>query len=124
VTSPPSAPRRIALVLSWATLFLLAWSAPASADIPEGWSDPKPVPVLQDLLFLLGVPLLITLVIFAAVYLPGIVRGESVVPAGAKAEDQWFGGRRDTAELQAARTGADPDASDGGRETGGASGSW
>ena len=61
---------------------------------------------------------------FAAVYLPGIVRGESVAPAGAKSDDQWFGGRRDTAELPAAPSGAVPDASDRGRETGGASGSW
>jgi hypothetical protein len=124
VTSTPSAPRRIALLVASATLFVLAGEAPASADIPEGWSHPKPVPVLHDLLFLVGVPVLITLVIFAAVYLPGIVHGESVAPAGAKADDQWFGGRRDTAELHAAPTGADSDASDGGRETGGASGSW
>jgi hypothetical protein len=47
-----------------------------------------------------------------------------VAPAGARADDQWFGGRRDTAELQAAPTGPDADGSDGGRETGGASGSW
>ena len=107
-----------------ATLLLLAYAGPAAADIPDGWSDPAPVPVLHDLLFLLGIPLLITLAIFAAVYLPGIVRGESVAPAGAKADDQWFGGRRDTAELQSAPTGADVDGSDGDRETGGASGSW
>jgi hypothetical protein len=124
VTSTSSAPRRIGLVASSATLFLLACSGPASADIPDGWSHPTPVPVLHDLLFLLGVPVLITLGILAAVYLPGIVRGESVAPAGAKADDQWFGGRRDTAELHAAPTGAESDASGGGRETGGASGSW
>jgi hypothetical protein len=107
-----------------ATFLLLAYAGPAVADIPDGWSTPKPVPVLHDLLFLLGIPVLITLAIFAAIYLPGIVRGESVAPAGAKADDQWFGGRRDTAELEASPTSADPDGSDGGRETGGASGSW
>jgi hypothetical protein len=47
-----------------------------------------------------------------------------VAPAGARTDDQWFGGRRDTAELQAAPTGPDVDGTDGGRETGGASGSW
>ena len=124
MTSTSSTPRRIAVVVGSATLLLTALAAPASADIPVGWSNPKPVPVLHDLLFLVGVPVLITLVIFAAIYLPGIVRGESVAPAGAKADDQWFGGRRDTAELQAAPTGADPTGADGGRETGGASGSW
>jgi hypothetical protein len=107
-----------------ATLFVLACAGPASADIPEGWSHPKPVPVLHDLLFLLGVPILVTLGIFAAIYLPGIVRGESVAPAGAKTEDQWFGGRRDTAELQAGPSGTDSNAPHVGRETGGASGSW
>jgi hypothetical protein len=124
VTSTSSAPRRVALVVGSATFLLLACSGPATADIPDGWSDPKPVPVLHDLLLLIGVPILITLAIFAAVYLPGIVRGESVAPAGAKSDDQWFGGRRDTAELPAAPSGAVPDASDRGRETGGASGSW
>jgi hypothetical protein len=119
-----STPRRVALVMGSATLFLLACSGSATADIPDGWSHPKPVPVLHDVLFLLGVPILITLVIFAAVYLPGVVRGESVAPAGAKADDQWFGGRRDTAELQAPPAGPDSDGADGGRETGGASGSW
>jgi hypothetical protein len=107
-----------------ATLLLLAFAGPASADIPEGWSDPAPVPVLRDVLLLLGIPVLITLVIFAAIYLPGIVRGESVAPAGARADDQWFGGRRDTAELEAAPTGSSADSPGGGRETGGASGSW
>ena len=124
MTSTSRTPRRIAVVVGSATLLLTALAGPASADIPDGWSDPKPVPVLHDLLLLLGVPVLITLVIFAAVYLPGIVRGESVAPAGAKADDQWFGGRRDAAELQAAPSGADADGADGGRETGGASGSW
>jgi hypothetical protein len=107
-----------------ATLLLLAYAVPAAADIPDGWSHPKPVPVLHDLLFLLGVPVLITVAIFAAIYLPGVVRGESVAPAGARTDDQWFGGRRETTELQTAPTGAETDGSDGGRETGGASGSW
>jgi hypothetical protein len=125
VTSKSRAPRRVALVVGCATLLLMAYAGPAAADIPDGWSDPAPVPVLHDLLLLLGIPVLITIGIFAAVYLPGIVRGESVAPAGAKADDQWFGGRRDTAELQAATpSSADAGAAEGDRETGGASGSW
>ncbi len=124
MTPTSSAPRRLAVVVGAATLLVMAYAGPASADIPVGWSQPKPVPVLHDLLFLLGVPVLITLAIFAAIYLPGIVRGESVAPAGAKTDDQWFGGRRDTAELQAAPTGADTEATGGDRDTGGASGTW
>ena len=58
-----------------------------------------------------GIPLLITLLILAFLYLPGVVRGESVAPAGARADDQWFGGRRDTAELERRRT-VDADGAD------------
>ena len=38
-----------------------------------------------------------------AIYLPGVIRGESVAPAGARADDQWFGGRRDTRRARARR---------------------
>jgi hypothetical protein len=110
-----------------ATILLLAYAGPASADIPDGWSDPKSVPVLHFLLLFVGIPLLITLGILAAVYLPGVVRGESVAPAGVRADDQWFGGRRDTAQLESASTHrADDTTGDdqGDRGTGGAGGSW
>jgi hypothetical protein len=105
-----------------ATILLLAYAGPAAADIPDGWSDPQPVPVLHFLLLFVGIPLLITIGILAAVYLPGVVRGESVAPAGARSDDQWFGGRRDTAELESAST-PRTDA-DGDRDTGGAGGTW
>lgn len=118
-------PRRAALVVGSATLLLAAYAGPAAADIPVGWSDPAPVPVLRDILLLLGVPLLITIGIFAAIYLPAIVRGESVAPAGSRTDDQWFGGRRDTAQLQDGQQPAgELSSSEPGRESGGASGSW
>jgi len=79
---------------------VLAYAGPAAADIPVHWSDPAPVPVLHDLMLFIGIPLLITACIFAAIYLPGIIRGESVAPAGTHTDDQWFGGRRATAELE------------------------
>jgi hypothetical protein len=123
VTPSTQALRRAALVVGSATILLLAYAGPAAADIPDGWSTPKPVPVLHFLLLFVGIPALITLGIVAAIYLPGVVRGESVAPAGVRADDQWFGGRRDTAELQAGPThrtdGAEPE-----RDTGGAGGSW
>jgi len=54
------------------------------------------------------------------------VRGESLAPAGARAEDQWFGGRRDADKALSAgpsgRLGAGEPGST--EETGGASGSW
>ena len=117
-------PRRAALVVGSATLLVLAYAGPAAADIPVGWSNPPPVPVLRDLTIFIGIPLLITAAIFAAIYLPGVVRGESVAPAGARTDDQWFGGRRATAELESSTSGRDADEAESARDTGGASGTW
>ena len=78
------------------------------------------MPVLHFLLLFIGIPLLITLGILAAVYLPGVVRGESVAPAGARSDDQWFGGRRDTAELEPPRRRGPTRTGD----AGGAGGTW
>jgi hypothetical protein len=110
--------------VSSATILVLGYAGPASADIPVGWSDPPSVPVLRELLVFIGIPLLITAVIFAALYLPGIVRGESVAPAGAHTDDQWFGGRRETAELQTSGAAREVEGAETSRDTGGASGTW
>ena len=122
----PQTLRRAALVVGSATILLVAYAGPASADIPDGWSNPPSVNVIRFLLVFVGIPLLITLGIVAAVYLPGVVRGESVAPAGVRADDQWFGGRRDAAELEAAsRSGRDRAVvEDEDHDTGGAGGSW
>ena len=122
--SKSPAPRRAATVVWASAALLLAYAGPVAADVPDGWSDPKPVPVLHDLLVLLGIPLLITIGILAAVYVPGVIRGESVAPPGARSDDQWFGGRRDTAELESGRPSADATSGESGRDTGGASGTW
>ena len=123
MTSKSLAPRRAALVVGSATILVLAYAGPASADIPVGWSNPPPVPVLRDLLVFIGIPLVITLFIFAFVYLPSVRRGESVAPAGARTDDQWFGGRRDTPELES--TPASPNSEDEvPGDTGGAGGTW
>jgi hypothetical protein len=116
--------RRAALVVGCATILLLGYAGPASADVPEGWSDPPPVPVLRDILVLIGIPLLITLFIFAFIYLPGVVRGEAVAPAGSRTDDQWFGGRRDTAELESSSSTSSAEGVEGPGETGGAGGTW
>ena len=79
---------------------------------------------MHDLLLFVGIPLFLTALIFAAIYLPGIVRGESVAPAGAHTDDQWFGGRRAAAELEPATSARDADETEGERDTGGASGTW
>jgi hypothetical protein len=107
-----------------ATILVLGYAGPASADVPVGWSDPPSVPVLHDLLVFVGIPVLITACIFAAIYLPGIVRGEPVAPAGAHTDDQWFGGRRETAELETSGAAREPAESEQPGDTGGASGTW
>jgi len=113
----------VTLVVGWATILLLAYARPAVADVPDGWSHPEPVPVLHFLLLFVGIPLLITLGILVAIYVPGVVRGESVAPAGARSDDQWFGGRRDTAQLETSSA-TSADAPDGDSDTGGAGGTW
>jgi hypothetical protein len=116
VTPTSQALRKASLVVGSATVLVLAYAGPAAADIPDGWSEPKPVPVLHFLLLFVGIPALITLGLMLAIYLPGVVRGESLAPAGARASDQWLGGRRDTARQL--------EAPDGDRDTGGAGGTW
>jgi hypothetical protein len=105
-------------VITVAVALPLTYAAAASADVPEGWSDPDDVSFLNALLVLGGIPVLCIVLLALAVYLPSIVRGESMGPAGARADDAWFGGRRDAERALESRK---PDAGD---DTGGSSGSW
>ncbi len=90
-------------------------AAPASADVPEGWSNPDDVSTLYALLLLGGAPLVLFVVIVVLTYLPAMVRGEKLTPGAA--DDQWFGGPREGAEeLESGATTTE--------ETGGARGSW
>ena len=109
--------RRAALVLpASAVLGLVGLAGPASADVPEGWSNPPDVSVLHALLILAGIPLLLFCVIALLVYLPSMVRGERR-RSGSGAETEWFGGpRKGTSELPA------PDNEES--KAGGASGRW
>lgn len=88
-----------------ATSVLLA--GPASAAVPQGWPAVDPVDPMHVILVLVGIPVLLFVAIFALVYLPSLIRGESVKPGGATVEDQWLGGPRKTSgELAAPDTGA------------------
>jgi hypothetical protein len=101
-------------------------SAPAYADVPEGWSDQtehNSPDALHALGVYVGAPLLLFVLIALAVYVPAMARGEKLLPdhAGSSGpgvpEGQWIGGpRQGVAELPA----ADGDDS----RAGGASGSW
>ncbi|MCW2842703.1 MAG: hypothetical protein JWN22_619 [Nocardioides sp.] len=108
--------RRTAVVVA-AVAAVVAVAGPASADVPEGWSNPDDVSALHAILLLGGIPLLLFLLIVLAVYVPALIRGERVAPGSPAMDDQWFGGpRQGTAEL----AGPDTDES----EAGGASGRW
>ncbi len=110
----PTLIRRTALVLTAAALPVLA-AGPASAEVPEGWSNPDEVGFLELLLVIAGIPLALALLISLAVYLPAMARGENVRPGGGETADEWFGGpRTGPAELGTREAGT----------TGGGSGSW
>ncbi len=108
-----------ALVLTSAPVLALL-SAPAYADVPEGWGGETEVNNLDPLHALgvyVGAPVLLFVLIALAVYLPAMVRGEKLLPDHSTGEGQWIGGpRQGVAELPA------PDGEDS--RAGGASGSW
>ncbi|MBF4767082.1 hypothetical protein ISU10_04805 [Nocardioides agariphilus] len=109
---------RSAAVVAVALALPLTYAAAASADRPEGWDTPPDVSFTHTLLVLVLIPLACVVLLALAVYVPPIVRGESVAPAGVRADDQWFGGRADAELALEARK---PETVD---QTGGASGSW
>ncbi len=115
--------RILRLIVTAAVLGLVAGvtllATPASADVPDGWSDPKPVNNFHALLVVLLIPLGIALVLTFLVYVPAFMKGERITPGAVSADDEWFGGpRQGTAEL-AAPAGDEADS-----EVGGASGRW
>ncbi|MBC9734719.1 hypothetical protein [Nocardioides marmotae] len=120
MTASISPVRRAAALLSGLSVVLTAavvQAAPATADVPEGWSDPDPVNTLHAVLLFGGVPLLLFIVIWVVVYAPAMIRGERVTPGSPAVENQWIGGpRKSTSEL------AGPDGDDS--QAGGASARW
>nr|WP_300046148.1 hypothetical protein [uncultured Nocardioides sp.] len=109
---------RVSALAAGAVLVLL--SAPAHAEVPEGWggqTQPFELDPLHALAVYLGIPLLLFALIAVAVYLPSMVRGEKLLPDYSAGEPQWIGGpRQGVAELPA------PDGQDS--RAGGASGRW
>ncbi len=122
VTSTTLLRVRRSAVLTTATGLAMLVPGPASAEVPEGWSsDPEQVPMLEALLILAGIPLLLIVLISAAVYVPAMVRGERVAPGAAPVTDQWFGGPRGGARELESGSGRERAAES---ETGGAGGRW
>jgi hypothetical protein len=94
-------------------------AAPAWASPPETWEDPDHDPLLQTLAFLVGVPLLVIAVVWLAVYLPSMMRGQSTEPALAFHDrSEWFGGPRRGLDADSAAPADDQGAK------GGASAQW
>lgn len=108
------APRSGALLL--AVALPVVATAPAHAEVPEGWSEPPDVGLLELLTVIVGIPAVLFAVIVAAVMAPALARGEKLLPS-TSTPDQWFGGPdRPKAELESRSRDVGP--------TGGASGSW
>ena len=108
--------RRTGVVLTAATLSLLA-AAPAYAEVPEGWSDPDDVSLLQLFTVIFALPAVLFVVITGLVLLPALAKGEKLLPSTSPTPDQWFGGPdRPTGELETTSREVGP--------TGGASGTW
>lgn len=57
-----------------------AVAGPASADVPSGWSNPSDVNPLHMLSLILFIPVALALVISFLVLLPGVLRGEGLLP--------------------------------------------
>lgn len=114
-----SALRRLTAVagtLALTALGAVLLAAPASADVPVGWSDPDPVDPLHVVLVGAGLPLLGLLILAAAVYGPPLARGETLVQHGLASEAAWLGGPESkTRELPSGEDAPD---------SGGASGRW
>lgn len=92
----PLRPARRAAAVSFG-LLLGSVAAPALAAPPDGgpWEPTDNGSVLQNLLFLLGVPLLVFVVLALLVYLPSMVRRQSTAPELAfRDRAEWFGGPR------------------------------
>ena len=102
-------------MLTGALLVPVLAAGPASANVPVGWGDPvPPIDDLEAILIFVGIPVLLFVLIAAAVYVPAVVRGERISP-NPQADSEWFGGPRSDHALESGAS------SEG---TGGASARW
>ena len=70
-------------------------AAPALAARPDTWAEPDTGSLLDNLLFLVGVPVLVFVLLALLVYLPSMMRRQSSEPALAfRDRPEWFGGPR------------------------------
>jgi len=96
INSSSSAPRRAVRASVVALgLALTVVATPALAAPPDTWDNSDNGPLLNELLFLIGVPLAVIAVVTLLTYLPSLIRGQSS-QSGATFQDnpEWFGGPR------------------------------
>ncbi|MEU6137135.1 hypothetical protein [Nocardioides sp. NPDC047086] len=72
---------------SAAVVASVATAGPASAEVPNGWPVAEEMTASGLLLLILLIPVILTVVISLLVLLPGVFRGEGLLPKPHKAED-------------------------------------
>lgn len=111
-SAPPRRLLRAAAVTVGLTLGSLA--GPALAAPPEAWETPDNGSMLDNLLFLVGVPILVFVLLALLVYLPSMMRRQSTEPALAfRDRPEWFGGPRKGVESAGGSTAAGDAAASG-----------
>ena len=117
----PTASRRVLRASTLAVgISLAALASPAHAVPPDAWEDPDNGSMLEQLLILVGIPLLIIAVITLLTYLPSLTRKKSSQPSHAFQErSEWMGGPRKGIDAADGSTAEESSSS-----RGGASGSW
>ncbi len=94
-TTPPRSRRLSRTAAVTLGLMLGSLAAPALAAPPEAWVEPDNGSMLDQLLFLVGVPVLVFLLLALLVYLPSMMHRQSTEPALAfRDRPEWFGGPR------------------------------
>ena len=91
----------------------------AEAPDTSAWPEPDNGSTIENLLFLVGVPVAVFVLVYLLVYLPAMMRRQSTEPALAfQQRSEWFGGPRKG-------VGAAPDTSpEDTSDKGGASARW
>ena len=96
-------------------------SALVPLDTPIGWGEQPDVNMVNAVLILVGIPLLLFVLIAIAVYLPSVLRGESLAPGAPPWRTSGWAVRAPAPRSWHAEA-ETVDAGDAG--TGGASGRW
>ena len=65
----------------------VATAGPASAEVPNGWPIAEDMTASGLLLVILLIPVILVVIISLLVLLPGVLRGEGLLPKPHKAED-------------------------------------